>query len=492
MRTQAVIRATHRAARTGARARASRPRRWRAKWFDKNLALSATHRTSTSCASRSRLAIELYTARGFDTPFGLYAGAYREQQARGAALGLNPLVASYGPALLDRAIARCARARRPASPSPEMISRNVLGHRRDRADARPRRLRPRRASSAACAWRRRSRCATPSAWSIRSPPADQKPGERVDDGLPETLEEVVRHYRGRYYKLKVGGDIAADLERLTPHRRRARPRAAGDYRATLDGNEQYDERRGHRRAVAAHARDAGAAHGWSTAIAVHRAADQARRSALSRPVDALARLKPLDHRRIRRRAVVVPGGAGARLHRRLEQELQGLLQVDPQRRARRQAQRRGRAAAQYFMSAEDLTTLAGVSVQQDLALVVAARARPMSSATATTSSTACRSRPRREQAAFAPRPSRSLRANAPARRGCASRTGASRSARSTARALPLAAEMDFAAMRPMPAAPHGRDRPALSREGGMSARPARALRQRRRARGFHDRADARA
>ena len=29
---------------------------------------------------------------------------------------------------------------------------------------------------------------------------DQKPGERVNDGLPETLEEVVGHYRGRYYK----------------------------------------------------------------------------------------------------------------------------------------------------------------------------------------------------------------------------------------------------------------------------------------------------
>ena len=43
-------------------------------------------------------------AQGFDTPFGLFAGTYREQQKRGAALGLNPLVASYGPALLDRAI----------------------------------------------------------------------------------------------------------------------------------------------------------------------------------------------------------------------------------------------------------------------------------------------------------------------------------------------------------------------------------------------------
>src|SRR5262249_60707982 len=70
--------------------------------------------------------------------------------------------------------------------------------------------------------------------------ADQKPGERVNDGLPETLEEAVAHYRGRYYKLKVGGDIAADLDRLV-RIAAVLDRAAGDYRTTLDGNEQYDD-----------------------------------------------------------------------------------------------------------------------------------------------------------------------------------------------------------------------------------------------------------
>src|SRR5439155_19369406 len=70
--------------------------------------------------------------------------------------------------------------------------------------------------------------------------ADQTPAERVNDGLPETLEEVVAHYRGHYYKLKVGGNIAADLDRLT-HIAAVLDRAASDYRTTLDGNEQYDD-----------------------------------------------------------------------------------------------------------------------------------------------------------------------------------------------------------------------------------------------------------
>ena len=53
---------------------------------------------------------------------------------------------------------------------------------------------------------------------------------------------------------------------------------------------------------------------------------------------------------------------------RLVQDLQGPLQVDPQRRALR-AWNAQEGAARYFMSAEDLTTQAGLSVQQDLALV---------------------------------------------------------------------------------------------------------------------------
>src|SRR6185295_19797360 len=38
--------------------------------------------------------------------------------------------------------------------------------------------------------------------------------QRVNDGLPETLEEVVSRYGHRWFKLKVGGDARADVERL--------------------------------------------------------------------------------------------------------------------------------------------------------------------------------------------------------------------------------------------------------------------------------------
>ncbi len=94
----------HLAGRRPRPARAWRPRRWPPSG-SRRARSSPTPRISTSCARRCDLAIEHYTARGFDTPFGLFAGSLPTSRSRAAPrCGLNPLVASYGPALLDRAI----------------------------------------------------------------------------------------------------------------------------------------------------------------------------------------------------------------------------------------------------------------------------------------------------------------------------------------------------------------------------------------------------
>ena len=210
--TQAVIRATHRAA--GRAHRAGRRGRDAGGEMVRQEPRAVDDAQNLDQLRQSlAIAIELYTARGFDTPFGLYAGVYREQQARGAALDLNPLVASYGPALLDRAIADAlGRGDRPLLPGDGLAATSP-------ASARPIST-PDLAGFDIGAFLGGLRMA-PSievrhTVGLVDPitAGDQKPGERVDDGLPETLEEVVRHYRGRYYKLKVGGNIAADLERL--------------------------------------------------------------------------------------------------------------------------------------------------------------------------------------------------------------------------------------------------------------------------------------
>ena len=101
--TQAVISVRVVAARRAAPAKAWRPRRWRPSGSRRARDFTDAQNLDQLRQSLD-LAIDHYTRAGLDNAFGLFAGTYAEQQKRGAALGLNPLVAAYGPALLDRAI----------------------------------------------------------------------------------------------------------------------------------------------------------------------------------------------------------------------------------------------------------------------------------------------------------------------------------------------------------------------------------------------------
>ena len=247
----------------------------------------------------------LYQARGAATPFALYADTYRDQCARGAALNLNPLVASYGPALLDRAILD-ALGRILGLSFADLIRANVPGI--GVTELTPD-LRGLRSAAFSC-----KPCGPAAAIDVRHTvglvdpitAGDQAPGQRVNDGLPETLEEVARHYGCRYYKLKVGGDVAADIDRLTRIAVGARPRG---WRLSCHPRRQraVRQRRGDRRALAPHGRDAGA-EAAGRRDPVHRAADQARGGAEPARRDTRARASA-DHRRVGRRAGVVPGGA---------------------------------------------------------------------------------------------------------------------------------------------------------------------------------------
>jgi hypothetical protein len=72
---------------------------------------------------------------------------------------------------------------------------------------------------------------------------DLAPGERLSDGLPQALDEVIATYRPRYFKVKIGGGDDATHERLQALARLLDAQA-GDYRLTLDGNEQWDHAAG--------------------------------------------------------------------------------------------------------------------------------------------------------------------------------------------------------------------------------------------------------
>ena len=59
----------------------------------------------------------------------------------------------------------------------------------------------------------------------------------VQDNLPQTLEEIIHVYEQRYFKIKVGGDLDADMKRLE----NIAALLPGDALVTLDGNEQYGD-----------------------------------------------------------------------------------------------------------------------------------------------------------------------------------------------------------------------------------------------------------
>ena len=159
---------------------------------------------------------------------------YPPQIERGAARGLNSLTACFGPALLDRALLD-ALCRALGVSFYEAVRRNVPGIAAPPGD---RDLAGLDMPAFLDGLRPAGEVAARHTVGLRRSDHRAECTERVDDGLPETLEEVVARYGHRWFKLKVGGDARADVERLAAIAA-VLDRSAEPYRATLDGNEQY-------------------------------------------------------------------------------------------------------------------------------------------------------------------------------------------------------------------------------------------------------------
>ena len=71
--------------------------------------------------------------------------------------------------------------------------------------------------------------------------AEIPPADRLDDGLPQSLEASIRAYGLTHFKIKLGGDVRNDLERLRAIAAVVERSVRGDYAFTLDGNENFKE-----------------------------------------------------------------------------------------------------------------------------------------------------------------------------------------------------------------------------------------------------------
>jgi hypothetical protein len=70
-------------------------------------------------------------------------------------------------------------------------------------------------------------------------PGDLAPADRLDDGLPQTLEDCIRTYGLRHFKIKINGERDRDLSRLTAMAALFSRACGSDFAFSLDGNESF-------------------------------------------------------------------------------------------------------------------------------------------------------------------------------------------------------------------------------------------------------------
>jgi L-alanine-DL-glutamate epimerase-like enolase superfamily enzyme len=172
---------------------------------------------------------------GSDTVFGLWQAIYRAQMRWAAGEGHPPLLAGFGASLVERALLD-AFCRATGVPFAEALRRNTPGLRlgemhAELGDHSPAELLPARPLRTIIA-----RHTVGLADHLTE--ADIPPAERLDDGLPQSLEACIRAYGLTHFKIKLCGDTARDTERLVRIARLLEATAT-DYAFTLDGNEQY-------------------------------------------------------------------------------------------------------------------------------------------------------------------------------------------------------------------------------------------------------------
>ena len=203
------------------------------KWFDKDPAKSFRDNVAAQLASiRAAQAAYLDAARTPRPVFDVWQEAYAACARGGPGLGLNGLTAAFGSSLFERALADAA-GRLSGQDVVGMLREDVLG-------IRPEAVHRELARADLLAWASRP---APEAIAVRHTvglldpivASDVPPDGWLRDGLPQTLEECVRAHGLRHFKLKVGGQVEADVERLTRIAATLDRLIPDAYLATLDG-----------------------------------------------------------------------------------------------------------------------------------------------------------------------------------------------------------------------------------------------------------------
>ena len=197
---------------------------------------------------------------------------------------------------------------------------------------------------------------------MADPLTDDDIAEPLGDGLPQSLAAVIATYGNRYFKLKVGADVAASVDHLV-RIAAVLDRISADYRVTLDGNEQFGDAAAVSALFDRIAATPELKRLWASTLFVEQPI--ARDRALAEPVEGLARRKPLvidesdaDVDSFPRARDLGYAGVSAKTCKGV---YRALLNA-----ARAAGSTAGEGGA--FVTAEDLTVQPGIALQHSLTL----------------------------------------------------------------------------------------------------------------------------
>jgi hypothetical protein len=334
------------------------------KWFDKRAGRSLADNVADLAAS-VRMARAAYLQDKPANPYELYARHAGALQQQGARDGLTELGSAYGQAVIDRAVLDAA-CRALGMSFFDAVTRNLVGLHDT----------PLTPELHGLDW---------NAWLAGMTPLHTLTARHTvgmldelhngaaggSDALPRSLPAVIGRYGNRVFKIKLGGQPAADAARLAEVLD-VLDRHAPGHRYTLDGNEQYSDAGAlseffaQLSCVPAFVRRPNALLYVEQPVARERSFDMALPAAESPApllmdeadgtLDAFVRGRELGWRGVSSKGC--KGMYKALVNRARCRRWNDAAAANDQEAAN----------ARYFMSAEDLTCQAGLAVQQDLAL----------------------------------------------------------------------------------------------------------------------------
>jgi len=206
-------------------------------WFDKRPGRSYAQQIQDmlSCINQCQEVFASLASHPVEF-FSAWSDAYDQTQVTATSCGWSGLLASFGLSLIERAVID-AMCRAAGVSFAQGVRRNILG-----IDAGS--IHPELIGLSPADWLPKSprktlfvRHTIGLADPIRS--ADISPEDRVNDGLPQSLEEYVGVDQIHYFKIKVSNRLDQDLQRLRVIAETVETDLGDNYCVTIDGNEQY-------------------------------------------------------------------------------------------------------------------------------------------------------------------------------------------------------------------------------------------------------------